>query len=131
MLLSGITRTGHVFNPRTQDRAQAVGAEMAVQFSAVNGAVTYAIALHEIGHCLGRNQSKSLIQAEIAAWLWARAHAIVWTPAMAECARKSLMRYAARWDPKAARMPSPGSALGLTPKDVRARRRRARRMFTD
>jgi hypothetical protein len=43
--------------------------------------ITYAVALHEIGHILGEQKGKRLDQ-EIDAWEWAERHAIVWTPAM-------------------------------------------------
>jgi hypothetical protein len=39
---------------------------------------TYALALHEIGHCLGRYQkSRSVITIERWAWRWAKSNALI------------------------------------------------------
>jgi hypothetical protein len=55
------------------------------------GPISYAVALHEIGHCLGRNQlSRKVMVRERAAWAWARRYALIWTPAMERRALKSL-----------------------------------------
>jgi hypothetical protein len=44
---------------------------------------SYATALHEIGHILGRHQlSKVILVRERWAWNWARRNALRWTPAM-------------------------------------------------
>jgi hypothetical protein len=67
----------------------------------IRSPVTYAVALHEVGHCLGRHQqSKHLMIREGWAWRWARSHALCWTPAMERKARKSLEWY----EPRAAKM---------------------------
>jgi len=43
----------------------------------------YAVALHEIGHILGRYQlSRATLVRERWAWRWARRNALQWTPAM-------------------------------------------------
>ena len=43
----------------------------------------YAVALHEIGHILGRHQrSQAVLVREHWAWHWAKRHAPDWTPAM-------------------------------------------------
>jgi hypothetical protein len=67
----------------------------------IKSAITYAVALHEIGHVLGRHQrSRSRLVRERWAWDWARRHAITWTPAMERTMRRSLDRYEQRsWPP--------------------------------
>jgi len=63
----------------------------------IRGAVSYATVLHEIGHILGRHQqSRHVMILESWAWRWARENALVWTPSMERCARKSLEWYAPR-----------------------------------
>jgi hypothetical protein len=59
----------------------------------VKSAVTYAIALHEIGHILGGRQSGSRLDKEVGAWEWAQANAIEWTDAMDATMRKALRSY--------------------------------------
>lgn len=61
----------------------------------VKGDITYAIALHELGHVLGEQKGKR-IDHEVQAWQWARRHAIVWTDAMKAKEAASLASYA-RW----------------------------------
>jgi mannose/cellobiose epimerase-like protein (N-acyl-D-glucosamine 2-epimerase family) len=61
---------------------------------AIKSAVTYAIALHEIGHVLGRNQlSRRVIVRERWAWNWARLNALFWTAPMERVARRSMEWY--------------------------------------
>ncbi len=65
----------------------------------VRSAISYATALHEIGHVLGRHQrSFDVMVRERWAWNWARANALIWTPAMEQCARHSLAWYATKCD---------------------------------
>ena len=53
--------------------------------------ISYASALHEIGHLRGRHQrSSSTLVRERWAWEWARANALIWTPAMENSARKAV-----------------------------------------
>ncbi len=63
--------------------------------------ITYAIALHEIGHILGPCQSSTKLDREVGAWVWATANAIEWTDAMSAKRAKCLQSYLA----KAARTP--------------------------
>jgi hypothetical protein len=72
-----------------------------VSIPPIKSAITYAIALHEIGHLLGRHQrSRSRLVRERWAWAWARRNAIKWTPAMERTMRSSLDWYAQRsWPP--------------------------------
>jgi hypothetical protein len=43
--------------------------------------VTYAVALHELGHILGPHQTKERLWKEIGAWIWAKQRAKEWPPA--------------------------------------------------
>lgn len=52
-----------------------------IKISPVKTAVTYAIALHEMGHVVGK-QSGKRIDKEVQAWEWAEANALKWTETM-------------------------------------------------
>jgi hypothetical protein len=43
----------------------------------IRGQVSYFIALHEIGHLVGRGRSAPRLESEANAWLWALDHAVV------------------------------------------------------
>jgi hypothetical protein len=61
---------------------------------AVRSPRAYAVALHEIGHILGRYQlSDATLVRERHAWRWARRNALQWTPAMRRHADWCLDRY--------------------------------------
>jgi hypothetical protein len=63
----------------------------------VKSDVSYAVALHEIGHILGKHQrSKRTLVRERWAWKWAKRAAKVWTPRMETCAERSLSWYVPR-----------------------------------
>jgi hypothetical protein len=65
-----------------------------VQFPAVKSQISYATALHEIGHLLGpRRNSRRIMVRERDAWRWAKRNALQWTPTMERCARDSLDWY--------------------------------------
>ncbi len=65
----------------------------------IRSAISYASALHEIGHVLGRHQnSRRIMVREVWAWRWARAHAMTWTPAMERSRQNALAWYAPRAD---------------------------------
>lgn len=59
----------------------------------VKSAITYSVALHEIGHILGPRQSGTRLDKEVGAWEWARANAIEWTDAMEKTMQDSLQSY--------------------------------------
>jgi hypothetical protein len=59
----------------------------------VKSAITYAVALHELGHVLGPWQSQPRLYAEAGAWKWAKEVAGVWTPAMEDKMARSLHSY--------------------------------------
>lgn len=67
--------------------------ERRIKIRPVKSAVTYAIALHEIGHILGPRQTGTRLCKEVGAWEWARANARVWTDAMDATMRKALLSY--------------------------------------
>ena len=47
----------------------------------IRSALSYVMALHEIGHIVGRHQGSPLRRIrETYAWRWARSAALVWTP---------------------------------------------------
>jgi len=63
----------------------------------VRSDVSYAVALHEIGHIKGRYQkSVDMLVREQAAWQWARDNALVWTPQMERRAAEALAWVEAR-----------------------------------
>ena len=58
----------------------------------IKSAISYATALHELGHILGRHQrSQHVMVRERWAWEWARRNALIWTPAMERHAEVSLV----------------------------------------
>ena len=48
-----------------------------IRIAPVRGQVTYFVALHEIGHLVGKGRSGTRLEKEAAAWRWAIEHAIV------------------------------------------------------
>ena len=49
----------------------------------VRSVISYAAALHEIGHVRGRYQQSPKVEVrERDAWRWARTNAMIWTPRM-------------------------------------------------
>ncbi len=48
----------------------------------VKTAITYCIALHEIGHIMGKMQSGNRLDKETGAWHWAMDNALEWTDVM-------------------------------------------------
>lgn len=65
---------------------------------AVKSTISYATALHELGHVLGGRyqRSRKVMVRERDAWRWARSNALIWTPAMERSANKSLAWYKAK-----------------------------------
>jgi hypothetical protein len=67
----------------------------------IRGPVSYAAVMHEIGHILGRYQeSRYLMTFETWAWRWARANALMWTPAM----ERHMVACLAWYRPRAAKL---------------------------
>jgi hypothetical protein len=68
-------------------------------------AISYATALHEIGHDRGRHQSScDQMVRERWAWEWARRNALDWTPAMGHHAVKWLERVRVREEHRRAKV---------------------------
>ena len=65
-----------------------------VRLPEIKSAVTYAVALHELGHIIG-HQSGLRIDREAQAWRWAEANAIEWTETMMRKAAKCIASYLA------------------------------------
>jgi hypothetical protein len=72
---------------RDSTRARSWRKSRRVRLCRVKTAITYATALHEIGHVVG-HQSGRRIDKEAQAWRWAETNAIEW--------REPMMRHAAR-----------------------------------
>jgi hypothetical protein len=67
------------------------GAVLEIRLAPVRSVISYATALHEIGHVRGRYQrSGNVMVREQWAWQWARVNARFWSPAMEHIAVKSL-----------------------------------------
>ena len=70
------------------------GAPPVMQFPPVRSAITYAVALHELGHYLGEHVNHpDRVVRERAAWQWARTNALTWTTGMERCQTLSLTLY--------------------------------------
>jgi hypothetical protein len=75
----------------------------------IKSEISYAAALHEIGHIQGRYQtSRHSLVRELAAWRWARQHALTWTPSMERTCTSSLA-----WAARTGRINSGEQARGL------------------
>jgi len=83
----------HGINVRRRRKGLAVYATRTVYVRPVRSEVTYAEALHEIGHLLGAWQDAGIIVAECGAWLWAMRNALEWTPAMDRAMARWLATY--------------------------------------
>ena len=53
------------------------GGRLEIAIPRIKGQVSYYIALHEIGHLVGRGRSAPRLEAEANAWLWALEHSAV------------------------------------------------------
>jgi hypothetical protein len=98
-LLAPYRHAIHVVWCKRIDRARVMrdvdGSVIEVQIPPIRSSIAYATALHEIGHIFGRHQnSRRMLVREREAWRWARAIALIWTPAMERVATKSLAWYA-------------------------------------
>ena len=59
----------------------------------IKSEITYAIALHEIGHILGKMQDGYRLEKEVGAWLWAKDNAIIWNKPMIKTLKHRLTSY--------------------------------------
>jgi hypothetical protein len=70
--------------------------DRAIDIAPTKSPISYACALHEIGHVLDRHQkSNDFMVCERGAWRWAKANALAWTPAMDRLVAKCLAGHAA------------------------------------
>ena len=72
-------------------KAYAVKESREICIAPIRSAISYATALHEIGHVCGQHQASphSLIR-EAAAWRWARANALTWNYGMEKLAGEAI-----------------------------------------
>ena len=70
------------------------GGRLEISIPPIRGQVSYFIALHEIGHLVGRGRSAPRLESEANAWLWALDHAVVEpTPATLRSISRRLRGY--------------------------------------
>lgn len=70
------------------------GGKLEISIPPIRGQVSYFIALHEIGHLVGRGRSAPRLESEANAWLWALDHAVVEpTPATLRSISRRLWGY--------------------------------------
>ncbi|HEY3191403.1 MAG TPA: hypothetical protein VGJ61_01365 [Solirubrobacterales bacterium] len=53
------------------------GGRLEISIPPIRGQVSYLIALHEIGHLVGRGRSAPRLESEANAWVWALEHSVV------------------------------------------------------
>jgi len=68
-----------------------------IEIPTVKSPTTYALALHELGHCLGKRQSETRLKSEIGAWEWAVKNALLWKPSMTKKMRRGLDSYVRKY----------------------------------
>ena len=100
-LLASLSRPDDYVEVRWIDRpirAKACPEHRYIDVPRIRSVISYATALHEIGHFLGRHQqsTNSDLIRELWAWDWAEHIAGVWTPAIERDAQERLDWYAAR-----------------------------------
>ena len=88
--------TGIDITWRTSLRGRARRLQWHVYLPEVRSEVTYALALHELGHVLSLNQRGSRLDKEVDAWRWAEANALDWTEDM-ECKRSRCLVSYIKW----------------------------------
>ncbi|MFL5908021.1 MAG: hypothetical protein ACJ75Z_10560 [Solirubrobacterales bacterium] len=70
------------------------GGRLEISIPPIRGQVSYFIALHEIGHLVGRGRSAPRLESEANAWLWALEHSVVEpTPATRRSISRRLRGY--------------------------------------
>jgi hypothetical protein len=77
---------------------QAIQEIREIETPAIRGRLSYATALHEIGHIVGpyRNHHRyKTMMHEIGAWKWARRNALIWSPGMEKHVQECLQWYRA------------------------------------
>ncbi|EKS41338.1 hypothetical protein [Afipia broomeae] len=75
-------------------RSYSVRVSEEIYIAPIKSVLSYAVALHELGHVLGPHQnSLRVLVRERAAWRWAKRNALVWSPRMQEHAETSIHWY--------------------------------------
>lgn len=70
------------------------GGRLEISIPPIRGQVSYFIALHEIGHLVGRGRSAPRLESEANAWIWALDHSVVEpTPATLRSISRRLSGY--------------------------------------
>lgn len=70
------------------------GVSEEIYIAPIRSVLSYAVALHELGHQLGPYQgSLRVLVRERAAWKWARRNALLWLPRMQARAKASIRWY--------------------------------------
>jgi hypothetical protein len=70
------------------------GGRLEISIPPIRGQVSYFLALHEIGHLVGRGRSAPRLESEANAWLWALDHGVVEpTPATLRSISRRLRGY--------------------------------------
>ena len=80
------------------------GGRIAISIPPIRGQVSYFIALHEIGHLVGRGRSAPRLEAEANAWVWALQHSAVEPTA---ATRRSIVRRPEGYLSRGAKPPVP------------------------
>ena len=75
-------------------RSYSIRVSEEIYIAPIRSVLSYAVALHELGHQLGPHQSSlSVLVRERAAWRWAKRNALLWSPRMQARAEASIQWY--------------------------------------
>jgi hypothetical protein len=66
-----------------------------IRIRPIKGDISYAAAMHEIGHVVGNWRTRPTLVCETGAWLWAEKNAVAWSDIMRAHAAKCLRSYLA------------------------------------
>lgn len=91
-----LSKNGIVADWRERTRCVANSRNRTIRIQFIKGAVSYAVALHEIGHILGHGRSLRRLDKEVFAWQWAKANAKEWRKPMKVALQSRLQSYV-RW----------------------------------
>jgi hypothetical protein len=109
-------------------RARAAAALQLIRIAPIRSAISYATALHEIGHVVGPLQWAGVLKREEGAWRWAERNALVWTDWIEQHRQSSMAWYrreaekrGRRWATKMPAHRATGSwSVGIIRSPVRA-----------
>ena len=75
-------------------RSYSIRVSEEIHVTPIRSVLSYAVALHELGHVLGPHQSSlRVLVRERAAWKWAKRNALLWSPRMQARAEASIQWY--------------------------------------